>query len=311
MQLQNSGNESEDIFENVPLREKTTYRIGGRARFYAEPKTERQIIELLALASERKLPVFVLGRGSNVLVSDKGWDGLVINLSRFSEMKFDGCTANVQGGVLLDSFVAEAVRNGCGGIEELSGIPGTVGGAVVMNAGAFSTCIADTFRSAKVLNITREEIAVLKSENMRFGYRDSAVKECGDIVLSATFEFSAVDSEKLFEIRKNILCRRKGKQPLEYPNCGSVFKRPPGNFAGTLIEMCGLKGYREGDVEISPKHANFIVNRGEGHAEDVRRVVRHVQKTVHERFDVLLEPEVIFVGQFDEPLYTPFFKAGN
>lgn len=293
------------ILENVSLAGKTTYRIGGCARYFAEPETEAELLQLYEQASARNIPVFVLGKGSNVLISDQGWDGIVVCMSKLCSVEFDGCRVVVQGGLRLDELVALAVRRGCAGMEELSGIPGTVGGAVVMNAGAFSSCIGDTFKNARVLNTSQNTVTEMSSEQMAFGYRHSAVKDSGDIVLSAVFEFKAADAEMLAESRKNILCRRKGKQPLDKPNCGSVFKRPPGNYAGTLIEMSGLKGFRIGDVEVSQKHANFIVNSGKGCAEDVRRVIRHVQKTVYERYGVMLEPEVLFVGTFDEPLFTP------
>ncbi|MFP4012666.1 MAG: UDP-N-acetylmuramate dehydrogenase [Chitinispirillaceae bacterium] len=296
------------ILENVCLAGKTTYRIGGCARFYAEPETETDLLQLYSHATAQNTQVFVLGKGSNVLVSDRGWDGMVICLSKLCGVEFDGCRVEAQGGLRLDELVALAVKKGFAGMEELSGIPGTVGGAVVMNAGAFSSCISDTFKMARVLKTSQNTVSEIGSEQMRFGYRHSAVKENNDIVLSAVFEFRQADAEMLAELRRNILCRRKGKQPLNHPNCGSVFKRPPGNYAGTLIEMSGLKGFRIGDVEVSQKHANFIVNRGKGCAEDVRRVIRHVQKTVFERFDVLLEPEVLFVGTFDEPLYTPLME---
>jgi UDP-N-acetylmuramate dehydrogenase len=299
-----------DILENVPLAGKTSYKIGGPARLYAEPHTEEDIADLYRRASGRGVPAFVLGNGSNLLVSDKGINALVINLSaRFSGISWhDGggsMAAVALSGFLLDDLAAAAASRGRSGIEGLSGIPGTVGGAVAMNAGAFGAEVARTLRSARVLRVPALVVEDVSVDDLAFGYRSSAIKGGGDIVLSAVFEFEAGDAGELVSSRKRILEKRAEKQPLDYPSCGSVFKRPIGNYAGTLIESCGLKGFRLGGAAVSEKHANFIINAGNAKAEDVRGVIRHVQKTVYENSGVLLEPEVIFAGEFEEPLYTP------
>ena len=286
-----------NILENVPLNDKTSYKIGGAARYYCEPQSENEIIQLYKFAIERNLPVFILGRGSNLVISDEGLDALVINLSaKFTNVEWDGMSAVVQSGFGLDELAALSAGKGYGGMEELSGIPGTVGGAVVMNAGAFNTDVSHTLRSARVLRVSTLRIEEVSAGELAFGYRRSAVKDSGDLVLSAVFDFKISPEAAL--IRQQILEKREQKQPLDFPSCGSVFKRPPGNYAGTLIESCGLKGFTLGGAAVSAKHANFIINTGNAKAEDVRGIIRHVQETVFAKTGVNLETEVIFVGKF-------------
>jgi UDP-N-acetylmuramate dehydrogenase len=285
------------IVENVPLADKTSYRIGGPARFYAEPCCEDDIIEAYRFAAGRGLAVFVLGRGTNLLVSDRGVDALVLNLAaKYTFVEWDNVSASVSGGFLLDGLALAAARKGLAGIEELSGIPGTIGGAVVMNAGAFDTETAHTLRSVRVLRVPALTVETVQASDLALGYRSSALKGKKDVVLSAVFEFKQSDAEKVLSAREKILSRRREKQPLDLPSCGSVFKRPTGNYAGTLIESCGLKGFSVGGATVSEKHANFIVNTGGAKAEDVREVIRHVQKVVYEKTGISLEPEVMFVG---------------
>jgi UDP-N-acetylmuramate dehydrogenase len=293
------------ISENVPLADKTSYRIGGPARFYAEPRNEEEVVRAHRHALERGLPVFILGNGSNLLISDRGIDALVVNLSaNFSEIHWDdsGAAASVSGGFPLNGLTLAAAERGCAGIEGLAGIPGTVGGAVVMNAGAFGAEVAQTLRGARVLRASELAIQDVPAVDLALGYRSSAIKGARDVVLSAFFEFERADAAQIISSRERILNRRREKQPLNYPSCGSVFKRPPGNYAGTLIESCGLKGFRIGGAAVSEKHANFIVNAGGAKAEDVRGVIKHVRKIVYENSGILLEPEVIFAGEFEEAL---------
>ena len=292
------------IAENVRLAEKTSYRIGGPARYYSEPRSEGEVIESCRFAAEKGLPLFVLGNGSNVLISDAGFGGLVINLSKyFSALTWDKATAFVLSGYPLDDLADAAAEKGYAGIECLSGIPGTVGGAVVMNAGAFDVDVSKTLRSVRALRISTHTIETVSAGDLNFGYRTSALKDSGDVILSATFDFIPGDAAQIKSLRDDILAKRRSKQPVDSPSCGSVFKRPPNGFAGTLIESCDLKGFRIGRAEISEKHANFIINTGSAKAEDVRALIRHVQQTVFEKHGVLLEPEVIFMGEFKEPLY--------
>ncbi len=293
-----------NILHNALLLERNTYRIGGKSKYYAEPSSADELQEVRSFALEQQLPLFILGKGSNVLISDYGWQGLTINTSlNFSSIRWENEVAITDGGALLNSLINQSIALGYSGMEQLSGIPGTIGGAVIMNAGAFDSCIADTFTCADVL-LPSGEIRSFSSEESSLGYRTSRFKAEGGIVLSATFKFKKkASADELKAVQKEILKRRKVKQPIEYPNCGSVFKRPEGNFAGTLIEKCGLKGLKSGDIEVSEKHANFIVNKGNGNAEDVRILIRTVQKRVYEQTGILLQPEVIFIGRFDEPLF--------
>ncbi|MCL2184000.1 MAG: UDP-N-acetylmuramate dehydrogenase [Chitinispirillia bacterium] len=293
------------FLENVPLAGKTTYRIGGPARYYAEPQDEDEVAEAYRFAQDRKLPALILGNGSNMLISDMGFDGVVINLSaKLTMLAWNGTMAFASGGYPLDDFIAAAAERGYAGVEWLSGIPGTVGGAVVMNAGAFDAVISDKLNSVRVMRAGTLEIDTVYAQDIAFGYRRSAIQGTGDLVLSAIFELKDDDPARVTATRNDILNKRAEKQPSE-PSCGSAFKRPPGNYAGTLIQASGLKGFKIGAVEVSEKHANFFTNTGGATAEDVRVVMRHVQKKVYEDSGVLLEPEVVFVGEFKEPLFTP------
>lgn len=290
---------------DIPLSDKTTFRIGGSARRYAEPSDAKEVAAAVKRAREEGLPLLILGRGSNILVSDRGWPGLVINLSLFTSMEWRGTEVTAQAGVLLDAVVHEAVRRKCAGMEELSGIPGSVGGAVFMNAGAFSTCVADTLREAAYLDMNDCRIVVAGKNELELEYRSSALQKKAVVVLYAQFLMSRGDGETLQDVRRGVLEKRRDKQPLDLPNCGSVFKRPAGGFAGALIEQAGLKGLRYGNAEISSKHANFIVNRGGATAAEVRHLIVLAQKAVYERTGIALEPEVVFAGEFEEELFKP------
>ena len=276
--------------QNVSLRDKTSFRIGGPARWYLEPADEETIIAALDQARQESIPVMVFGRGSNLLVADTGWPGLAMVIGpAFSAIEWSCDAAIAQAGALLDTVVREAIARGLAGMEELSGIPGSVGGAVIMNAGAFSASIADTIQGATWLAGASLQIVNGDKESLGLGYRTSALKGTGAVVLSAQFRFHPGEAEKLLEARRSILDRRKEKQPIDLPNCGSVFKRPPGNFAGTLIENAGLKGFRFGNAEISAKHANFIVNLGGATAAEVRHLIVIAQRRVYEMSGILLK----------------------
>lgn len=293
-----------NILRDIGLLDKNTFKTGGKTSFYSEPCTGLALKEALDFADHNRLPVFILGKGSNVLISDSGWQGLTINTSsHFSSVRWNDSHVVAEGGATLNTLINQSVSLGFSGMEQLSGIPGTVGGAVIMNAGAFDSCIADTFLSADIL-MPSGEIKTVTLEDAGFGYRTSHFKSNGGVVINASFKFRTQrTSDELKVLQKEILTRRKSKQPIEYPNCGSVFKRPTGNFAGTLIETCGLKGLTCGGMQISEKHANFIVNKGNGKAEEVRVLIRSAQQKVYEHTGIVLEPEVIFIGEFKEPLF--------
>jgi UDP-N-acetylmuramate dehydrogenase len=295
-----------ELNTSVSLRDKTTLRIGGSTAWYCRPASSNEVRDALLFSRERSLPLLVIGNGSNLLVSDSGWPGLTVAITdRLTSIEWNGSEAVAQAGCPLDLLVKESIERGYAGLEELSGIPGTVGGAVIMNAGAYSSCIAGTIVSADFIGRDDLGIASATHDELELGYRTSALKTRQVIVLSARFHLRPGDGKELKAKRREILEKRREKQPLDLPNCGSVFKRPPGNYAGTLIEQAGLKGYRRGNVSISDKHANFMVNHGGGTAAEVRHLIVYAQTKVYERSGVLLEPEVIFAGEFDEPLYTP------
>lgn len=295
-----------NIAELVSLQDKNSFKIGGSARYYTAPVDGDAVATAVAWARGHQVELFVLGRGSNLLISDAGWPGLVLHLSAFFEgIVWDGSMVIVNSGVALNNLVKEVVDHGFSGMEELAGIPGTVGGAVVMNAGAFATMVADTLCDVVCCNTVTGEITTITADKLQMGYRTTLLQQSCNIVLQARFSFARSQSREQLEVRRQeILELRRSKQPLEYPNCGSVFKRPEGGYAGTLIEACGLKGTRIGGAEVSTQHANFIVNRSAASAADVRSLIVMVQRTVYEKRGILLQPEVIFVGTFSEPLVS-------
>jgi UDP-N-acetylmuramate dehydrogenase len=290
---------------DVTLSDHTSFNIGGAAQWYAEPCCEDDVLSAVRRAREESLPLLFLGKGSNLLVSDSGWHGLVITLAGLTGIEWNGAAVTAQAGALLDAVAGEAVRRGCAGLEELSGIPGTVGGAVFMNAGAFSQCIAGTLAAATVLDIGDCRIGTVPAEKLGLGYRTSVLQKKNQVVLSARFVLRPGDRKQLEETRREVLKKRRIKQPLGLPNCGSVFKRPEGGYAGALIEEAGLKGLRYGNAQISAKHANFIVNLGGAKAAEVRHLIVLAQKAVYEKTGIVLEPEVVFAGEFEEELFKP------
>ncbi len=293
------------IQEQVSLKEHTSYKIGGKARYFVVAQSKKDVVDVLNWSKEHQQSLYILGRGSNILISDQGWDGLVIDLSGMTAVEWSTNQVVCECGVLLHTFVIEAVNRGVAGLEQLAGIPGSVGGAVIMNAGAFGQTISDHLVSVEGIDQSTAQLWKRSKADLDFGYRTSSLKNQDALILSARFTLPQGDQDALKAKVSAILEKRKAKQPIQHPSCGSVFKRPPGNYAGALIEQCGLKGYRIGSAQISEKHANFIINDAEATAENVRALIAHAQKRVFESSGVLLEPEVIFVGQFDTPLYAP------
>jgi UDP-N-acetylmuramate dehydrogenase len=293
------------IIRDVPLKEKTTYRIGGRAAHYCAPENADEISGILEWAEKQMLPVLIIGNGSNLLVSDTGWTGLVIDTTGLCGITWQNSTVECGSGVSLSRLVWQSVERGLGGIQHLAGIPGTVGGAVAMNAGAFGCEIGQRVECVDIIEKKDRRIRRLLKHEISFEYRNSSLKCSGDIVTGAVIRLSPGEKSVLRMEYDDILRKRAEKQPLDKPNCGSVFKRPLGNFAGTLIENCGLKGTRMGGAEISSRHANFILNNGSASAEDVRQLISLVRKKVWESTKVLLEPEVEFAGQFETELFKP------
>ena len=278
------------LMENEILSRHTTFHIGGPARFFAMPQTAAQTAALLDYAREAGLCHTVIGNGSNLLVPDEGYAGLVIRMPE-GEPAWDGNEVTVSAGFSLARLSAQAAERGLGGLTFAPGIPGTVGGAVVMNAGAYGGEIRDTLMGS--VCYTPQGIRRLSAAEHGFSYRHSVYSDHSAwIVLEAAFRLVLADREQLAAEMADFALRRREKQPLEYPSAGSAFKRPAGNFAGKLIEDAGLKGFAVGGAQVSEKHAGFVINRGGATCADVLALMEHVQHTVYERFGVMLEPEV-------------------
>ncbi len=286
------------ILEAEPMSRHTTFRIGGPAELFLVPKSTEEIAGIFKICREEGIPWFVLGNGSNLLVSDKGYQGVVVQLYKgFGEVKVQGCQITAQAGALLSQIAAAAREESLTGFEFAGGIPGTLGGAVVMNAGAYGGEMKDVIKEVTVL--TREgEIRTLQAEELAMGYRTSAIKEAGYIVLSAVLSLEKGDKEQIKARMQELAGMRSSKQPLQYPSAGSTFKRPEGYFAGKLIMDSGLRGYQVGGAQVSEKHCGFVINTGNATARDVRNLMADVQRIVEEKYGVKLEPEVKFLGDF-------------
>ena len=289
---------SDNVKQQEPMSRHTTFRIGGPADFYLCPHSTKEVQEIVEICKEENLPYFVLGNGSNLLVSDKGYRGVVIQLwKNFSDITVKDCCIQAKAGALLSKVAAEALEAGLTGMEFASGIPGTIGGAAFMNAGAYGGEMKDIIKSVKVLD-TQGEVRVLPKEELKMGYRTSIVKEKGYTVLSVELELSKGNREEIRNTMEDLKERRTSKQPLEMPSAGSTFKRPEGYFAGKLIMDSGLRGFSVGGAQVSEKHCGFVVNKGGATAMDVLTLIREVQRKVKEQFGVDLETEVRFLGEF-------------
>lgn len=289
---------SDNVKLQEPMSKHTTFRIGGPADFYLCPHSTKEVQQTVQICKEENLPYFILGNGSNLLVSDKGYRGAIIQLwENFSDISVKDCCITAKAGALLSKVAAEALEEGLTGMEFASGIPGTIGGAVFMNAGAYGGEMKDIIKEVKVLD-DQGEVRVLSNEEMKLGYRTSIVKEKGYTVLSAVLQLKKGDVSVIRETMEDLKNRRTSKQPLGMPSAGSTFKRPEGYFAGKLIMDSGLRGFSVGGAQVSEKHCGFVVNKGGATAEDVTALIREVQRRVKEKFGVELETEVRFLGEF-------------
>ncbi len=289
-------NENIEYRQNEPMRAHTTFKIGGEADIFIIPASPAALIYAVKKCNELEIPYFILGNGSNLLVSDGGIEGAVISLSGINSIISDGEKITCGAGAMLSSVCLKALSLSLTGLEFAYGIPGTAGGALYMNAGAYGGQTADVIESAECLTATGE-IKTLKKEDMRLGYRSSVFKKGGLIIISLTLALKKGDKTEIKAEMDDLLNRRKQKQPLEYPSAGSTFKRPEGYFAGALIEKNGLKGLTVGGAQVSEKHAGFVINRGGATAADVKALIKKIQKKVFENDGVMLEPEVIFKGR--------------
>ena len=286
------------VQQHVLLDKYTTLRVGGPADYFAEPATETELKCLLDAAKEAGTPVLLMGNGSNLLVRDGGFRGLVIRLGKnFSRIEPWEGGLKAQAGALLSALACQAAEASLTGLEFAQGIPGTVGGGVYMNAGAYGGELGNCMESVSVLD--HGAVRRVPGDDMRFGYRHSRAMDEKWIVLGARFRLEKGDKEQIDAAMRDFAARRKEKQPLNYPSAGSFFKRPEGYFAGALIEKAGLKGKSVGGAQVSEKHAGFLINTGGAAAKDFLQLMELVQKTVQKESCVLLEPEVRIVG--DDP----------
>lgn len=281
---------------NKPLKEYTYTRLGGNADYFITPETYEQVQRVIQLANKEQVPFTLLGNGSNLIIKDGGIRGFVMNLGKLNAMTCDGTKVIAQSGARIIDVSRKALAERLTGLEFACGIPGSVGGALYMNAGAYGGEIKDVLQSTIVATRTGE-LKELKASDLDLNYRTSNIPENGYIVLEATFTLEVGDAKEIKAIMDDLTFKRESKQPLEYPSCGSVFKRPPGYYAGKLIQDSGLQGKQIGGAQVSLKHAGFIVNVDHSTAEDYIELIRYVQATVKEKYGVTLEREVRIIGE--------------
>lgn len=293
-----------------PMSRHTTFQVGGPADLYFEPASVDEIREALSFARSKAIPVTIIGNGSNVVVADQGIRGIVISLgSHFASYEVRDTRIEAQAGLQLARLSAIAMQNGLGGFEFASGIPGTVGGAVMMNAGAYGRCLADALIDVSYLTCDLN-LLTSPAADLNLNYRSSIFAHgeslAGSIIVRMTVELEKKPVDAIRQEIIEIVRKRAASQPIEWPSAGSAFKRPPGHFAGRLIADCGLKGCRIGGAEVSEKHAGFIINREAATASDIRMLFCHIQKKVLVQTGVRLWPEVQFIGGWSEEERSDF-----
>ncbi len=285
------------LFEE-PMSRHTTFRVGGEAECLIQIKEEEELIKLVPYLNQIGQKYFILGNGSNLLVGDKGYRGIIISLgSGMNKIQVDGNRICVQAGALLSQTAITAREAGLSGMEFAVGIPGSIGGGIVMNAGAYDGEMKQITESVKVMD-AEGRILTLDNDTMEFGYRTSIIKNRPFVVLEVVLRLQTGEKEKIQQKMDELMAKRISKQPLNFPSAGSTFKRPEGYFAGKLIMDAGMRGYSIGGARVSDKHCGFIVNTGTATAADIKEVIEEVQERVKERFRVTLEPEVVFLGDF-------------
>ncbi|QGU96212.1 UDP-N-acetylmuramate dehydrogenase [Clostridium bovifaecis] len=288
--------DEEEVRLNVKMKDCTSFKVGGPADIFVMPNTYEKVREVINVCKVNKVPYFILGKGSNLLVKDGGIRGVVINLSKLDEIKVEEDKVIAQSGAVLSKVTEAALETSLTGLEFANGIPGSVGGAVTMNAGAYNGEISQVIESALVVD-NKGEIRRLSKEELELSYRMSAILKYEYVVLEATFKLLKGDYSTIKARMDDLMRRRREKQPLEYPSAGSTFKRPEGYFAGKLIEDSGLKGTRVGGAEVSVKHSGFIINKESASAKEILDLIKLVQATVKEKFNVELSTEVRIIGE--------------
>ena len=289
----------ENIILNENMSRHTTFRTGGPASLFISPKDTEQLLKVVEQLRKSDEEYFILGNGSNLLVSDEGYDGAVVSLKNFTDVSAESDTSiRAEGGSLNSAIASFARDRELTGFEFAAGIPGTIGGAMVMNAGAYDGEMKQVVKEVKAIS-PEGELVTLSGDDMEFGYRTSFIKGKKYIVLSVLIELAKGQKEAIIEKMSDLAQRRRDKQPLEYPSAGSTFKRPEGNFAGKLIQDAGLRGYTVGGACVSEKHCGFVINKDSATSADIYKVIDDVRKKVYESYGVMLEPEVIMLGKFE------------
>ena len=281
-----------------PMKAHTTFRIGGPADFFVCPEDTETLTKVISCCRANDLPFFILGNGSNLLVSDRGYRGVVIQICHnLQQISVKDTVIHAQAGALLSAVAREAFRAGLTGLEFASGIPGTLGGGVRMNAGAYGGELKDVLLSVEVLD-NKGQLHQLPAEELQLGYRTSLVEQKEWTVISADLQLRKGDPNQILARMDELKEARCSKQPLEYPSAGSTFKRPEGYFAGKLIQDAGLRGFSVGDAQVAEKHCGFVINKGKATAAEVDTLIKEVSRRVEEAFSVHLVPEVRFLGEF-------------
>lgn len=285
-----------DIKIDEKLSSYVNFKVGGPADILLIPKSKEQVVKSVEVCKENKIPFYLIGNGSNILVRDGGFRGVVISLKEVNTIIVDGDKIEAECGAMLKAVSDKAMENSLTGFEFACGIPGTIGGAVFMNAGAYDGEIAHVIESAEIID---EEcnIVRLSNKDLDFGYRSSIVMKKGYTVLSAVFKLEKGQVKTIKELVDDLTNKRESKQPLEYPSAGSTFKRPTGYFAGKLIQDAGLKGYSIGGAAVSEKHSGFVINKGNATAKDITDLIKYIQDEVKRQFGVELHPEVRIIGE--------------
>lgn len=288
----------EQVKKDEPMKSHTTFRVGGPADYFVTPQTAEEVAKVIEACRQEKVPYYIVGNGSNLLVSDKGYEGVIIQIyKQMNQVKVEGAQIHAQAGALLSMIAKRALDAELTGFEFAAGIPGTLGGACVMNAGAYGGEMKDVLKSVTVLT-DKGEVKTLAKEELELGYRTSVIAKKGYIVLEAVLELQKGEKEKIQAVMDDLKERRVTKQPLEYPSAGSTFKRPEGYFAGKLIQDAGLRGFQVGGAQVSEKHCGFVINKDQATASDVMNLMNQVSDKVYEEFGVRLQPEVKRLGEF-------------
>ncbi|MGI5920492.1 MAG: UDP-N-acetylmuramate dehydrogenase [Syntrophomonadaceae bacterium] len=285
------------IIFNEPMHKHTTFKIGGPVDIMVMPQSADELRQILKICADKNIPFLVFGLGSNILVRDKGYKGLVIKLGNsLKQIKVSGNEIYCEAGVRLSQLARKAASSNLSGLEFAEGIPGSLGGAIVMNAGAYDGEMKNIVSYVKAMG-PHGEIKDFDSTELEFSYRHSVFQTNGYIVLSAVLKLNYAKAEDIYNKMRQFARQRREKQPLEYPSAGSIFRRPPGFYVGPMIEQMGLKGFRIGGAEVSSKHAGFIINTGNATADDVLQLIKYIQDKAVQQYGVELQPEIVIIGE--------------